>query len=404
MSLGWLIVGGGIHGVHVAARLIGEGRVPPDQVQILDPEPALLARWRSRSQAIGMRHLRSPSVHHLGLDPLGLHAFAEDRWGGVRGLFAPPYDRPALSLFDTHCDAVMESYDLPGLHLRGKAASCAIMEDGVQVQLADGPRVAADRVVLAVGPPEKLKLPSWANGFADRVHHVFQPGFTDWPLEAQSVAVVGGGISAAQVALRLVDEGHEVHLISRHEFREHQFDSDPGWLGPKYMRGFARERGLDRRRQMITEARNRGSVPPDILRELMSSIRGGGIKLLRGEVSGLLSTGQMLDIELSSGDRRSVDTILLATGFGSERPGGALVDGLIRDEGLPCSSCGFPIVDENLRWHPRVYVTGALAELVLGPTGRNIAGARRSAERILRSLGHRSQSEAVASGAPRATP
>jgi len=404
MSLSWLIVGGGIHGVHVAARLIGEGRVPSEEVQILDPEPELLTRWRVRSQTIGMRHLRSPSVHHLGLDPLGLHAFAEGRWGGVRGLFAPPYDRPALSLFDAHCDAVMESLDLPSLHLRGKAASCELREDGVHVHLMDGQRVTATRIVLAVGPPEQQQLPPWARGAGDRVHHVFQPGFTGWPLEAQSVAVVGGGISAAQVALRLVDEGHEVHLIARHEFREHQFDSDPGWLGPKYMRGFARERSLDRRRQMITGARNKGSVPPDILRELMSSIRGGRIKLLRAKVSCLNSTAHVVDIELCTGDRLSVDTVLLATGFGPERPGGELVEGLIRDEGLPCSECGFPVVDEGLRWHPRVYVTGALAELVLGPTGRNIAGARRSAERILRSLAPHSQAEAVAYGAHEAAP
>ena len=399
MSLGWLIVGGGIHGVHVAARLIGEGGIPSEEVQILDPEPKLLTRWRARSQTIGMRHLRSPSVHHLGLDPLGLHAYAEGRWAGVRGLFAPPYDRPALSLFDAHCDAVIESLDLPSLHLRGKATSCELTEDGVHVQLMDGHHVRASQVVLAVGPPEQPQLPPWAHDAAGRVHHLFQPHFTGWPLEAQSVAVVGGGISAAQAALRLVDEGHEVHLIARHEFREHQFDSDPGWLGPKYMRGFARERSLDSRRQMITEARNKGSVPPDILRELMSSIRGGHIKLLRGEVAGLHSTTHAVDVELSSGDRLGVDTVLLATGFGNERPGGELVEGLIRDEGLPCSECGFPIVDEGLRWHPRVYVTGALAELVLGPTGRNIAGARRSAERILRSLGPHSQAEAVTSGA-----
>ncbi|MCH2107642.1 MAG: hypothetical protein MK291_13495, partial [Planctomycetes bacterium] len=35
------------------------------------------------------------------------------------------------------------------------------------------------------------------------------------------------------------------------------------------------------------------------------------------------------------------------------------------------------------RWHPRVFVSGALAELELGPTARNIAGARRSADRIV---------------------
>jgi cation diffusion facilitator CzcD-associated flavoprotein CzcO len=46
MSIEWLIIGGGIHGVHLAARLIGEAGVAPDQLRIVDPADRLLARWR----------------------------------------------------------------------------------------------------------------------------------------------------------------------------------------------------------------------------------------------------------------------------------------------------------------------------------------------------------------------
>jgi len=47
--------------------------------------------------------------------------------------------------------------------------------------------------------------------------------------------------------------------------------------------------------------------------------------------------------------------------------------------------CGFPIVDKNLSWGDsgRIYVSGALAELEIGPSARNIAGARLAAERIV---------------------
>ena len=78
-----------------------------------------------------------------------------------------------------------------------------------------------------------------------------------------------------------------------------------------------------------------------------------------------------------------VDGLLLATGFASHRPGGSLVDTLANQHALPCSTCGYPIVDTHLRWHPRVFVTGALAELEIGPVARNIVGARRAAERII---------------------
>ena len=65
------------------------------------------------------------------------------------------------------------------------------------------------------------------------------------------------------------------------------------------------------------------------------------------------------------------------------RPGGAFIDQLVESASLPCASCGYPVVDKALRWHPRVYVSGPLAELELGPSSRNISGARRAAERLV---------------------
>ncbi|MGB1278266.1 MAG: hypothetical protein ACPG77_21145, partial [Nannocystaceae bacterium] len=81
-----------------------------------------------------------------------------------------------------------------------------------------------------------------------------------------------------------------------------------------------------------------------------------------------------------------VDRVLLATGFSSARPGGSMVDDLIASASLPCARCGYPIVDTALRWHPRIHVTGPLAELELGPASRNIAGARRAGDRLVDAL------------------
>jgi len=63
-----------------------------------------------------------------------------------------------------------------------------------------------------------------------------------------------------------------------------------------------------------------------------------------------------------------------------------MVDELVHSARLPCASCGYPIVDQALRWHPRVHVSGPLAELELGPSARNIAGARRAGDRIVKHL------------------
>ena len=99
-----------------------------------------------------------------------------------------------------------------------------------------------------------------------------------------------------------------------------------------------------------------------------ASLVGGGIQLVTP--SGAVAAQQ----------------VILATGFRSARPGGGLVDGLVESAELPCAGCGYPLVDRHLRWHPRVLVTGPLAELELGPSARNIAGARQAATRMLGAL------------------
>lgn len=391
VPLDWVIVGGGLHGVHLAACLIGRAGVPPERLRIVDPGAALLERWRECTAVTGMSHLRSPSVHHLDLHPWSLQNFAGRRKNRPSGLFAYPYDRPALSLFDAHCDQVLDEYGLRALHLRDRAVSCELDCDreGAIVRTAGGAELVAREVVLAVGASDQPHWPAWVPRALPRVHHVFEPGFSGWPeacAPRETVAVVGGGISAAQVALRLVGEGHAVHLIARHALREHQFDSDPGWIGPKLMEGFAAEPDLARRRAMIREARHRGSMPPDVRRALRAAIDGGRIHWHLAEVEGIEQAGAELRLRLEGSDGLQVARVLLATGFSTARPGGALVDQLIASASLPCARCGYPIVDAGLRWHPRVRVTGPLAELELGPTARNITGAQRAGERLIASL------------------
>ena len=138
MNLDWLIIGGGIHGVHIAARLLGDAAVAPEGLRIVDPGQRLLERWRTSTATTGMTHLRSPSVHHLDLNPWALQRFAGKRQHWKPGSFAAPYDRPALALFNAHCDQVIESFALDDLHVRSRAVTCLVDCDGVRVGLSDG--------------------------------------------------------------------------------------------------------------------------------------------------------------------------------------------------------------------------------------------------------------------------
>ena len=103
-------------------------------------------------------------------------------------------------------------------------------------------------VVFAMGAGDQPTWAEWSKIDSEKIHHIFSDSFDACDLE--SVSVIGGGISAGQVALRLADEGHEVTLVTRHELREHQFDSDPG-CGPMYMDGYSKIADVNKRRNLI---------------------------------------------------------------------------------------------------------------------------------------------------------
>jgi cation diffusion facilitator CzcD-associated flavoprotein CzcO len=386
MSLEWLIVGGGIHGVHIATRLIQEARLEPEQLAILDPGEQLLSNWKTRTKATGMSHLRSPSVHHLDLDPFDLQRYGKKYGRARHSHFAAPYMRPSLQLFDDHCQEIIENNQLASRHLRDKAKSIKrdFKTKQWQVQTEQNEAIQSRKVVLSLGSGSGLSWPEWAKADRQGIQHIFDPQFElPRPDEAETVAIIGGGITSAQVAIRLLKAGQRVHIIARHPIRESQFDSDPGWLGPKYMNGFNREKNYKRRRSIIKTARQRGSMPKDIKRILIQSKAQGLLHWHVGVVQTMERDGDEMLLKLNDEVSLKVPSIILATGFTHDRPGESLVQNLIKDHALPVAPCGFPLVKQDLSWSEGLHVTGALAELELGPTSRNIIGARHAADRIL---------------------
>ena len=478
----WLIIGGGIHGVHIAARLLGSQSGGMDLN--LDPDPAnsksksnlcivdahehLLHTWKSRTAATGMEYLRSSAGYHLDPDENSLR----DQFGSgtaasaggtgfrkrkkkergntntVPASFSRDYERPRLDVFNQHCDCVIEKYGLENLHTRGVVTAIEPHKDHVRVVVSlphdnhddndndndnDNDKHVvynAEHVVLALGNDD----PSYAEWVDTEdieqglVHHLLEDQKTrarNNPNDASdtttySVAVVGGGITAAHKALELVHDAKatKIHLISRHPLKEQQFDTHQDWMMdlaaskrseegggegiPKRQRLFSQSACWKERRRIIGRERVAGTVTPAVnrgARGLKYAIQKGDIQWHQAEVlkkcyiesdsqsdQSPSQSRPRMELSLSSGTTIEVDEILLATGFGKKLPGGTLLQNdLVEKAGLEVSEfCGFPIVDENLLWHSRIFVAGALAELELGPSARNIAGARLAAERIVR--------------------
>jgi glycine/D-amino acid oxidase-like deaminating enzyme len=387
--LDWLIIGGGIHGTHLALALLGRSKVAPERLRILDPHETLLARWNACTAATGMAYLRSTVVHHLALDPHDLWNYAKRR-GIPPNQFRGPYRRPSLALFQEHSQAQIAAYGLEQTHLCAQATGLRPIAGGWCVETDQG-SLTARRVLLALSVSAQPRWPCWAQALraaGGPVRHLYAPETTHMPLPSDATVVIGGGISAAQVAVALARKAPgTVTLLMRHAIRVEDFDSPPGWVGPKELRRFLAEPSLHRRRAMIAGARRPGSMPQDVAHSLERATRAGMLRIERGEVrQGVLRPDGIVELSLP-GQTLHADQVILATGFDGQRPGGAWLDQVIAANELPVAPCGYPVVTPGLQWAPGLYVTGALAELELGPVARNIAGARHAGERLAAAQG-----------------
>lgn len=387
--LDWLILGGGVHGTAICNYLLRHRAVRGDRIRVVDPHDEPLARWRACARNTGMPYLRSPVAHHLDVQPAALHHFAETEAPDAR--FTRPYRRPAVDLFDQHCDAVIERNGLRALRARATALRVRSRPGGLEVE-TDAGVVTSRRVLLALGAGDQPHWPGWAQAargqFGGVLAHVFDPGWdlAGFPAAGRTV-VIGGGITAAQVALALARRrAGPVVLLMRHAPRVQQFDSDVCWVGERCLRHFRRTEDMRHRRSILRRARHRGSMPPDVARHLNKARVRGALCVVEAEVERVTADplGRGVLLHCAGQPPLAADHVLLATGFDPRRPGGALVDHAIADLGLPVAPCGYPIVDAQLEWGGGLHVTGPLAELEIGPVARNIIGARLAGARLVR--------------------
>lgn len=383
----WLVIGGGIHGCTISTYLIKHGIVRNEKLCIIDPHSEPMARWKRNTERIGMPYLRSPFVHHIDVHPFSLQQFG--KISEVHNQFYGVYKRPSLPLFNEHSDQIISDTNIKKSWYKGIVVNVQRGKAGWEITTEKGNVIQSKNMVIAISVNEQLLIPDWAKELAshspNRVHHIFDDKLMDLKEMKPPIAIIGGGITAAHLAIRMSKEfPGEVTLIKRHPFRIHDFDSDPGWLGLKRQGPYRKVKDYSIRREQIKEARLKGSVPKDVLHKVRRLESEEKLHVVDGEVNSFAMEQGYLTLGVGAMSFQ-VQHVILATGFSPTRPG-KWVEQLIQEESLRCAHCGYPIVNKHLQWCPHLYVMGPLAELEIGPIARNISGARQAAERIVASL------------------
>ena len=391
------IIGGGIHGVSIALRLLREAPTAARHLAILDRHPKPLTQWQRKTERQGMTFLRSPAVHHIAPDALGIVEYAE-RHNRTSEL-APPYAQPSTQLFWDFCNVVLAElmehqvyYQFEVTKLRwdkgtGKFPFRLISTDN------EGFRSRC--VILAIGtddcayiPPEFVR---WQRLYPDRILHASEFSVSEeFGTSPAKIVVVGGGLTAGTLAKSLSEVGHDVALIARKSLRTEQFDFPPVWLGPKALAEFASEANFQQRYEIIQQNRGEGSITPDIMEALMDA---PNIKLYPETcIHNILETEKYpsargLQIETTRDTIADVSRVILATGYQFNLRRYGFLKELVTQHQIPLVR-GLPRLDDDLQLHPvqNLFGSGTIAQLQIGPAAGNIAGASLAYERLREKL------------------
>lgn len=391
------IVGGGIHGVAIALRLLREMPTAAKQLAIVDRHPQPLTQWRDKTKRQGMTFLRSPAVHHISPDALGIVEYAERH--NRTGELVPPYAQPSTQLFWDFCNAALTELTKHQIYYQFGVAK-------LRWDTGAGPfpfrLISTDKegfrsrcVILAIGADDCAYIPpeftQWQRQFPDRIIHASQFSvLAGQKIPPAKIVIVGGGLTAGTLTKSLSERGHSVALIARKPLRTEQFDFPPVWLGPKALTEFASETDFRWRYNIIQQNRGEGSITPDIMEVLIGA---PNIDLypetcIRNIVSvDRKGQTQHLQVETTQGVIREVSHVILATGYQFNLRRYGFLKELITQHQIPLIR-GLPCLDDDLQLHPiqNLFCSGTIAQLQIGPAAGNIAGANLAYERLREKL------------------
>jgi hypothetical protein len=385
--------------------------------------------------------------------------------------YGGPFTLPGTALMNDFCASLIERYGVGPLVRRGVVDDVRVVpasaDGGVgvnagvtapctfEVHLADGTRLTARRVVCALGPGPLFRgmratLPWWAEDLAaslavasepkaapshlvmpiapsERLQHSSQ--LTTWlrqadahdALSCKRVLIVGGGQTAAHLALLALRRGASVRVVCRREVTIKPYDVDLEVVGDRrfeVLGNFWRMQDSERVKR-IAELRGGGSMNHEAHSELMQfASRGEGaepppLKFMErleveeacwharhaggGGVEGddaVSNEDGEVRVRYDDGSNDSVDLVWLATGGNLDLNLVPILASLQAQRPIRTTR-GLPVLQPDLSWDAGcpLYVMGAFAQLQLGPDALNLAGARSGGVLVARALLDRDDAE-----------
>ncbi len=378
------IIGAGPQALTLVTHLLQKKKQWRSRFIVIDPQGEWLSQWRQQFKALEIPHLRSPAVHHPDPYPYALRSFAENR---PDELF-DPYDLPGTKLFEDFCAEVVKNWGLENSIYQAKVVKIVPIKGKFQLFLSDNNIITTSRVVLATNQGE-TQIPPWVNKIEtkypqDRLAYARQINLANLKLKGERILIIGGGLTSGHLAVGGINRGAKITLMTRRNLQVKLFDADPGWLGPKYLKGFEAESNWNHRWEMIQQARNGGSITPKILGELR---RSNNIEFWENcEVREAKWEENRWRVICTNDLEKDFDRIWLATGTKFNAQENPLLTEVLQTYPTEIIQ-GLPVIDKYLRLpKSEFYLMGALAGLQIGPVARNLAGGRKASEMIVQGM------------------
>ncbi len=397
-SIDIAVIGSGPHALTVITHILEKRKHLRDRIRVFDPSGRWMSQWQRQFAAYEIPHLRSPAVHHPDPHPFALRGFAERRFEE----FHVPYDLPGTELFQDFCGEVIRRWGLDDHVVQGnvteirpvKRDSATRFDSALELGFEPGRRVTARRVIYAGGGASP-NIPDWvaqAQGDypTDALKHASQIRLAQEGVKTgDRVLIIGSGLTSGHLAIGAVSRGATVMMMARRSYYEKQFDAEPGWLGPKYLKDFWAEPSWEVRATQVKEARNGGSLTPAVLTKLRKLKAEHRVTFHEHcQIRSIVWQDDQWTVQCESGDVMQCDRIWVATGSQLNIQQHPLFASVLEHYPIEVVQ-GFPVLDEQLRWKGcPLYLMGGFAGLQVGPTARNLSGARMASERITAGLIH----------------